>query len=115
MSLRHWRSKPDVGYWVSDYATSTWRRPGRWKMQSRRVMQDGCFREYSQIVMWPLCDRSSARPRWLGSLLDYLDDTFEQEWSFTELAAEMGVHTRHQAIADLLLRFPPNSSPRHSR
>jgi len=37
-------------------------------------------------------DRSSARPRWLGSLLDYLDDTFEQEWSLQNMAAEMGVH-----------------------
>ena len=37
-------------------------------------------------------DRSSARPRWLGSLLDYLDDTFEQEWSLQNMGAEMGVH-----------------------
>jgi len=37
-------------------------------------------------------DRSFARPRWLGSLLDYLDDTFEQEWSLQNMAAEMGVH-----------------------
>lgn len=37
-------------------------------------------------------DRSSARPRWLGLLLDYLDDTFEQEWSLQSMAAEMGVH-----------------------
>lgn len=37
-------------------------------------------------------DRSSARPRWLGSLLDYLDDTFEQEWSLQDMAAEMDVH-----------------------
>jgi AraC-like DNA-binding protein len=37
-------------------------------------------------------DRSSAGPRWLGSLLDYLDDTFEQEWSLQNMAAEMGVH-----------------------
>ena len=37
-------------------------------------------------------DRSSARPGWLGSLLDYLDDTFEQEWSLQNIAAEMGVH-----------------------
>ena len=36
--------------------------------------------------------RSSARPRWLGSLLDYLDDTFEQEWSLQNMASEMGVH-----------------------
>ena len=27
-----------------------------------------------------------------GWLLDYLDDTFEQEWSLHNLAAEMGVH-----------------------
>ena len=37
-------------------------------------------------------ERCSARPRWLGWLLDYLDDTFEQEWSLHNLAAEMGVH-----------------------
>ena len=37
-------------------------------------------------------DRSSARPRWLGLLLDYLDDTFEQAWSLENMAAEMGVH-----------------------
>lgn len=37
-------------------------------------------------------DRSSARPRWLGLLLDYLDETFEQEWSLKNIAAEMGVH-----------------------
>jgi AraC family transcriptional regulator len=37
-------------------------------------------------------DRSLARPRWLGLLLDYLDDTFEQEWSLKNMASEMGVH-----------------------
>lgn len=37
-------------------------------------------------------ERSSARPRWLGWLLDYLDDTFEKEWSLQDMAAEMGVH-----------------------
>jgi len=37
-------------------------------------------------------ERSSARPRWLGSLLDYLDDTFEQAWSLQNMAAEMGVY-----------------------
>jgi AraC family transcriptional regulator len=37
-------------------------------------------------------DRSSARPRWLGLFLDYLDDTFEQEWSLQNMAAEMGLH-----------------------
>jgi AraC family transcriptional regulator len=37
-------------------------------------------------------DRSSARPRWLGALLDYLDDMFDQEWSLQNMAAEMGVH-----------------------
>ena len=35
-------------------------------------------------------DRLSARPRWLGLLLDYLDDTFEQQWSLETMAAEMG-------------------------
>jgi len=37
-------------------------------------------------------ERSSSRPRWLGHLLDYLDDTFEQAWSLEAMAAEMGVH-----------------------
>ena len=37
-------------------------------------------------------ERSSARPSWLGLLLDYLDDTFEQEWSLHNIAAEVGVH-----------------------
>lgn len=37
-------------------------------------------------------ERSSARPSWLGLLLDYLDDTFEQEWSLDNIAAEVGVH-----------------------
>lgn len=60
-------------------------------------------RESPLIVEALLCDlvsrhlniirhRSSARPRWLGALLDYLDDTFEQEWSLQNMAAEMGVH-----------------------
>ena len=40
-------------------------------------------------------DRSSARPRWLGLLLDYLDDTFEQKWSLESMATEMGVHPVH--------------------
>ena len=39
-----------------------------------------------------ILDRSSARPRWLGLLLDYLDDTYEQKWSLQNMAAEMGVH-----------------------
>ena len=37
-------------------------------------------------------DRCSARPKWLGLLLDYLDDTLEQEWSLRNMAAEIGVH-----------------------
>lgn len=37
-------------------------------------------------------ERSSARPRWLGSFLDYLDDTFEEQWSLETMAAEMGIH-----------------------
>jgi AraC family transcriptional regulator len=39
-----------------------------------------------------LRDRSIARPKWLSTLLDYLDDTFEQEWTLTNMAAEVGVH-----------------------
>jgi AraC family transcriptional regulator len=39
-----------------------------------------------------LRDRSVARPKWLSTLLDYLDDTFEQEWTLTNMAAEVGVH-----------------------
>jgi AraC family transcriptional regulator len=37
-------------------------------------------------------ERSSARPPWLGSLLDYMDDAFDQKWSLGSMAAEMGVH-----------------------
>jgi AraC-like DNA-binding protein len=37
-------------------------------------------------------ERSSARPPWLGSLLDYIDDAFDQKWSLRSMAAEMGVH-----------------------
>ena len=40
-------------------------------------------------------ERSSARPRWLGLLLDYLDDTVEQQWSLHDMAAEIGVHPVH--------------------
>jgi AraC family transcriptional regulator len=40
-------------------------------------------------------DRFSARPRWLGLLLDYLDDTVVQAWSLRDIAAEMGVHPVH--------------------
>ena len=39
-----------------------------------------------------LRDRSVARPKWLSMLLDYLDDTFEQGWTLTNMAAEVGVH-----------------------
>ena len=37
-------------------------------------------------------ERSAARPKWLSVLLDYLDDTFEQEWTLADMAAEVGVH-----------------------
>lgn len=40
-------------------------------------------------------ERSSARPKWLGLLLDLLDDTFEQRWTLQGIAAEMGVHPVH--------------------
>jgi len=39
-----------------------------------------------------LRERSVARPKWLITLLDYLDDTFEQEWTLANMAAEVGVH-----------------------
>lgn len=42
-----------------------------------------------------LRDKSVARPKWLSMLLDYLDDTFEQEWTLTNIAAEVGVHPVH--------------------
>jgi AraC family transcriptional regulator len=42
-----------------------------------------------------LRDRSNTRPKWLSTLLDYLDDTFEQEWSLAGMATEMGVHPVH--------------------
>ncbi len=37
-------------------------------------------------------ERTSARPPWLGLLLDYMDDAFDQKWSLRSMAAEMGVH-----------------------
>lgn len=36
-------------------------------------------------------ERTSARPRWLGLLLNYLDDSFEKRWSLETMSAEMGV------------------------
>ena len=39
-----------------------------------------------------LRERSVTRPKWLSLLLDYLDDTFEQEWTLSNIAAEVGVH-----------------------
>jgi AraC family transcriptional regulator len=37
-------------------------------------------------------ERSRFRPPWLSTLLDYLDDTFEQPWTLKEIAEEIGVH-----------------------
>jgi AraC family transcriptional regulator len=37
-------------------------------------------------------ERMHARPPWLGSLLDYMDDAFDQKWSLHSIAAEVGVH-----------------------
>src|SRR5215469_12945938 len=35
-----------------------------------------------------LRERSVARPKWLSALLDYMDETFEQQWTLTHMAAE---------------------------
>jgi AraC family transcriptional regulator len=37
-------------------------------------------------------ERSRFQPRWLGQLLDYLDDMFPEPWNLDDLAAQVGVH-----------------------
>ena len=37
-------------------------------------------------------ERSSYRPAWMDSLLEYLDDTFQDDWSLEAIAREMCVH-----------------------
>ena len=37
-------------------------------------------------------DRSQRRPAWIKTVLDYLDDTFDQSPSLREIAHEIGVH-----------------------
>ena len=43
---------------------------------------------YANIKM----ERSSHRPRWIDWLLEYLDDTFQDDWSLEAIAREMCVH-----------------------
>jgi len=37
-------------------------------------------------------ERASHRPRWMDLLLEYLDDTFQDDWSLETIAREMCVH-----------------------
>ena len=37
-------------------------------------------------------ERSRLRPPWLRVLLEYLDETYDQSWSLTDIAREIGVH-----------------------
>jgi AraC-like DNA-binding protein len=51
------------------------------------VLLDLVSRELALAV-----ERSRCRPSWLSTLLDYLDDTFEQPWTLKGIAEEIGVH-----------------------
>jgi AraC family transcriptional regulator len=42
-----------------------------------------------------VCERSHLRPEWMRSLLEYLNDTFEQDWTLGKIAADLGVHPVH--------------------
>lgn len=37
-------------------------------------------------------ERSRFKPRWLGQLLDYIDDMFTEPWNLDDLASQVGVH-----------------------
>ena len=37
-------------------------------------------------------ERSRLRPPWLRFLLEYLDETFDQSWSLTNISREIGIH-----------------------
>jgi AraC family transcriptional regulator len=37
-------------------------------------------------------ERSAFRPPWLGTVLEYLDDTFEEQWTLDDIAREVGIH-----------------------
>jgi AraC-like DNA-binding protein len=37
-------------------------------------------------------ERSRFRPPWIRTVLQYLDETYDQPWSLTDVAREMGVH-----------------------
>jgi AraC-like DNA-binding protein len=39
-----------------------------------------------------ITERSSYRPPWVRTVLDYLDDTFDQPWTLKDIADQIGVH-----------------------
>src|SRR5262252_8068008 len=93
----------DVCFWQSAHYARCFSRPQRMRFyrSSKRVSK---YRQDSPMVVEALLldlmsrhldvlrERSVARPKWLITLLDYLDDTFEQEWTLANMAAEVGVH-----------------------
>lgn len=42
-----------------------------------------------------VCERSALRPIWMRSLMEYLNDTFEEDWTLEGLAWELGIHPVH--------------------
>jgi len=42
-----------------------------------------------------ICERSRLRPEWMRWLMEYLNDTFEQDWTLEKIAADLGVHPVH--------------------
>jgi AraC family transcriptional regulator len=42
-----------------------------------------------------VCERSALRPPWMRSLMEYLNDTFEEDWTLEGLADDLGIHPVH--------------------
>jgi AraC family transcriptional regulator len=42
-----------------------------------------------------VCERSALRPIWIRSLMEYLNDTFEEDWTLGGLAEDLGIHPVH--------------------
>jgi AraC family transcriptional regulator len=42
-----------------------------------------------------VAERSRLRPPWIGAVLEYLDNAYEQSWSLSDIAREAGVHPVH--------------------
>ena len=42
-----------------------------------------------------MCDRSAQRPTWIATLLEYLNDTFEEDWTLDKMASDLGIHPVH--------------------